>query len=147
MRVLKDLKAADPSVELRRVEFVGPQVGQELVHNGLMALLVVVLGIVVCLGIRFEWKFALRRRAWPTCTTWSSSWASSPSSSGNSRCRSWPACWPVLGYSVNESVVIMDRIRENFRKVRARHRCAEVINGAITQTHLAHHHHRTVRRR
>ena len=53
------LKAADAGVELRRVEFVGPQVGQELLHNGLMALLVVVLGIVIYLGFRFEWKFAV----------------------------------------------------------------------------------------
>src|SRR5690606_27742743 len=57
--VMGALKAADPSVELRRVEFVGPQVGQELLHNGLMALLFVVIGIMVYLGIRFEWKFAV----------------------------------------------------------------------------------------
>ncbi|OYV48427.1 MAG: protein translocase subunit SecF, partial [Burkholderiales bacterium 21-58-4] len=57
--VLKTLKAQQPDVELRRVEFVGPQVGQELVHNGLMALLSVVVGIMIYLGIRFEWKFAV----------------------------------------------------------------------------------------
>ena len=57
--VMSALKAADAGVELRRVEFVGPQVGQELLHNGLMALLVVVLGIVIYLGFRFEWKFAV----------------------------------------------------------------------------------------
>ena len=57
--VMQALKAADASVELRRVEFVGPQVGEELLHNGLMALLVVVLGIMVYLGFRFEWKFAV----------------------------------------------------------------------------------------
>lgn len=57
--VMAALKAADSGVELRRVEFVGPQVGQELLHNGLMALLVVVIGIMVYLGFRFEWKFAV----------------------------------------------------------------------------------------
>src|SRR5690606_33146672 len=57
--VLGALKAQHPDVELRRVEFVGPQVGQELVHNGLMALLSVVIGIMLYLGFRFEWKFAV----------------------------------------------------------------------------------------
>src|SRR3546814_15856843 len=57
--VMSVLKAADATAELRRVEFVGPQVGQELLHNGLMALLFVVIGIMVYLGVRFEWKFAV----------------------------------------------------------------------------------------
>src|SRR5690606_3274201 len=57
--VLGALKATSPDVELRRVEFVGPQVGRELVENGLMALLVVVIGIMIYLGMRFEWKFAI----------------------------------------------------------------------------------------
>src|SRR3546814_1797802 len=57
--VMSVLKAADSTAELRRVEFVGPQVGQELLHNGLMALLFVVIGIMVYLGMRFEWKFAV----------------------------------------------------------------------------------------
>lgn len=57
--VMKALKASDSTVELRRVEFVGPQVGKELVENGLMALLFVVIGIIVYLAVRFEWKFAV----------------------------------------------------------------------------------------
>ncbi len=57
--VLAALQAQDKGVELRRVEFVGPQVGQELVHNGLLALLCVIIGIMVYLGLRFEWKFAV----------------------------------------------------------------------------------------
>src|SRR5690606_34720421 len=57
--VMGALQAVSPDVELRRVEFVGPQVGRELVENGLMALLVVVIGIMICLGMRFEWKFAI----------------------------------------------------------------------------------------
>src|SRR3546814_20707946 len=59
--VMSVLKAADSTAELRRVEFVGPQVGQELLHNGLMALLFVVIGIMIYLGMRFEWKFAVAR--------------------------------------------------------------------------------------
>jgi preprotein translocase subunit SecF len=130
--VLQSLKAADPSVELRRVEYVGPQVGRELVHNGLMALLFVVLGIVIYLGIRFEWKFALAGvianlhdvviiLGFFAFFQWEFSLSV------------LAGVLAVLGYSVNESVVIMDRIRENFRKQRKAD-VAEVINGAITQT-------------
>ena len=71
-------------VSLQRVDFVGPQVGDELAESGLHALIMVVVGVVIYLAIRFEWKFAVAAIL-PTCTTWSSSWASSPSSSGNSR--------------------------------------------------------------
>lgn len=130
--VMAALKAADPSVELRRVEFVGPQVGKELVHNGLMALLAVVIGIMIYLGIRFEWKFAI---------------ASVIANLhdviiilGFFSFFQWEFSLPVLagvlavfGYSVNESVVIMDRIRENFRKSRKTN-TKELINNAITQT-------------
>jgi len=130
--VLTALKSADSSVQLRRVEFVGPQVGQELVHNGLMALLFVVLGIVIYLGIRFEWKFALAGvianlhdvviiLGFFAFFQWEFSLSV------------LAGVLAVLGYSVNESVVIMDRIRENFRKQR-KASVAEVINGAITQT-------------
>ena len=57
--VLSALKTADPGVSLRRTEFVGPQVGEELVHNGLLALLMVVIGISLYLAFRFEWKFGI----------------------------------------------------------------------------------------
>jgi preprotein translocase subunit SecF len=130
--VLKSLKAADPSVELRRVEYVGPQVGKELVHNGLMALLFVVLGIVIYLAIRFEWKFALSGvianlhdvviiLGFFAFFQWEFSLSV------------LAGVLAVLGYSVNESVVIMDRIRENFRKQR-KAPVPEIINSAITQT-------------
>ena len=126
------LKAADAGVELRRVEFVGPQVGQELLHNGLMALLVVVLGIVIYLGFRFEWKFAVAGvianlhdvviiLGFFAFFQWEFSLSV------------LAGVLAVLGYSVNESVVIMDRIRENFRKYRKAD-VHEVINSAITQT-------------
>ncbi|TFL13187.1 protein translocase subunit SecF [Pusillimonas caeni] len=130
--VLEALKAQSPDVELRRVEFVGPQVGQELVTNGLLALLFVVIGIMVYLGLRFEWKFAVAGvvanlhdviiiLGFFAFFQWEFSLAV------------LAGVLAVLGYSVNESVVIMDRIRENFRKQRTAS-VQEVINGAITQT-------------
>ncbi|MBP6020605.1 MAG: protein translocase subunit SecF [Burkholderiaceae bacterium] len=130
--VLAALQAQTPDVELRRVEFVGPQVGQELVHNGLYALLSVVIGIMLYLGFRFEWKFAIAGvvanlhdvviiLGFFAFFQWEFSLAV------------LAGVLAVLGYSVNESVVIMDRIRENFRKQR-KTSVQEVINSAITQT-------------
>lgn len=130
--VMKVLKASDPSVELRRVEFVGPQVGRELVENGLMALLFVVIGIMVYLAMRFEWKFAVAGvlanlhdvviiLGFFAFFGWEFSLSV------------LAGVLAVLGYSVNESVVIMDRIRENFRKQRSAS-VVEVIDSAITQT-------------
>lgn len=130
--VMKALKSAEATAELRRVEFVGPQVGRELVENGLMALLFVIIGIVLYLAIRFEWKFAVAGvlanlhdvviiLGFFAFFGWEFSLSV------------LAGVLAVLGYSVNESVVIMDRIRENFRKERAMP-VDEVINGAITQT-------------
>lgn len=130
--VVDALKAKHPDVELRRVEFVGPQVGQELVHNGLMALLSVVIGIMLYLAFRFEWKFAVAGvvanlhdvviiLGFFAFFQWEFSLSV------------LAGVLAVLGYSVNESVVIMDRIRENFRKQR-KASVHEVINSAITQT-------------
>src|SRR5690554_2032852 len=130
--VMGALQAASPDVELRRVEFVGPQVGRELVENGLMALLVVVIGIMVYLGFRFEWKFAVAGvlanlhdvviiLGFFAFFQWEFSLSV------------LAGVLAVLGYSVNESVVIMDRIRENFRKQR-KTSVREVIDSAITQT-------------
>src|SRR5699024_4510974 len=108
--ILQALKQASSGVELRRVEFVGPQVGQELVHNGLMALLVVVIGIMVYLAFRFEWKFAIAGvvanlhdviiiLGFFAFFQWEFSLSV------------LAGVLAVLGYSVNESVVIMDRIQ------------------------------------
>ena len=130
--VLKALKAQTPDVDLRRVEYVGPQVGQELVHNGLMALLCVVVGIMIYLAFRFEWKFAVSGvianlhdvviiLGFFAFFQWEFSLSV------------LAGVLAVLGYSVNESVIIMDRIRENFRKQR-KASTREIINSAITQT-------------
>ncbi len=129
--VLSALQAQHADVQLRRVEFVGPQVGQELLHNGLMALLFVVVGIMVYLAIRFEWKLAA------SCALANLhdvviilgffaffEWEFSLSVLAG--------VLAVLGYSVNESVVVMDRIRENFRKQR-KASVREIINASITQ--------------
>ncbi|GAB1232336.1 protein translocase subunit SecF [Ferrigenium sp. UT5] len=131
-RVLETLRAHDAGVELRRVEFVGPQVGKDLVENGAMALLLVSLGIVGYLWLRFEWKFGLAAIIANLhdvviilgCFAFFQ-WEFSLSVLA--------AVLAVLGYSVNESVVVFDRIRENFRKMR-KTEVTEIIDNAITRT-------------
>lgn len=131
-KVLAALKAASPDVTLRRTEFVGPQVGEELAHDGLKALAMVVFGIVVYLAFRFEWKYAVAAiianlhdvviiLGFFAFFQWEFSLAV------------LAAVLAVLGYSVNESVVIFDRIRENFRRYRKMN-TIEIIDNAITST-------------
>jgi preprotein translocase subunit SecF len=130
--VLAALKAQNPAVELRRTEFVGPQVGQELVTNGLMALGLVIVGIMIYLAFRFEWKYAVSGiianlhdvviiLGFFAFFQWEFSLAV------------LAAVLAVLGYSVNESVVIFDRIRETFRRQRKMN-THQVIDHAITST-------------
>ncbi len=131
-KVMGALKAQSPDVALKRTEFVGPQVGEELVTDGLKALGMVVLGIVVYLALRFEWKFAVAAiianlhdvviiLGFFAFFQWEFSLAV------------LAAVLAVLGYSVNESVVIFDRVRENFRRYRKMN-TVEVIDNAITST-------------
>ncbi|MDM0044681.1 protein translocase subunit SecF [Variovorax dokdonensis] len=131
-KVVEALKADEPSVQLRRNEFVGPQVGDELTTNGLKALGMVVVGIMIYLAFRFEWKFALATvlanlhdvviiLGFFAYFQWEFSLAV------------LAAVLAVLGYSVNESVVIFDRIRENFRRYR-KMSTVEIIDNAITST-------------
>ena len=131
-QVLSALKAADPAVELRRTEFVGPQVGDELAVDGLKALGFVVLGIMIYLAFRFEWKFSVAAiianlhdviiiLGFFAYFQWEFSLPV------------LAAVLAVLGYSVNESVVIFDRIRENFRRYRKMN-TREIIDNAITAT-------------
>lgn len=131
-KVLGALKAASPDVTLRRTEFVGPQVGEELAHDGLKALAMVVFGIMVYLAFRFEWKYAVAAiianlhdvviiLGFFAFFQWEFSLAV------------LAAVLAVLGYSVNESVVIFDRIRENFRRYRKMN-TVEIIDNAITST-------------
>jgi preprotein translocase subunit SecF len=131
-KVIVALRDDDPGVELRRVDFVGAQVGEELVEKGAMALLVVSIGIVIYLALRFEWKFgvaAILANLHDVIIIL-----------GFFALFQWEFSLPVLaavlavlGYSVNESVVVFDRIRENFRKMR-KASVIEVINNAITRT-------------
>lgn len=131
-RVLSSLRADAPDVDLRRVEFIGPQVGKELVTDGSIALSLVCLGIMAYLAFRFEWRFALAAIIanmhdvviilgcfaffqWEFSLT------------------VLAAVLSVLGYSVNESVVVFDRIRENFRKFK-KSSVPDIINNAITAT-------------
>lgn len=130
--VITALKKDDPSVEMRRVEFVGPQVGDELLENGLLAMLFVSMGIVAYLAFRFEWKFGV------SCIM-----ANLHDVLIILGCFSFfqwefdltvlAAVLAILGYSVNESVVISDRVRENFHKLRKAD-VTRVINNAITET-------------
>jgi len=131
-KVMAALKVADPSANLRRTEFVGPQVGDELAADGLKALAFVVLGIMAYLAIRFEWKFAVAAiianlhdviiiLGFFAFFQWEFSLPV------------LAAVLAVLGYSVNESVVIFDRIRENFRRYR-KMSTVETIDNAITST-------------
>ena len=131
-QVMSTLKAAEPQVQLQRVEFVGPQVGKELATDGLLALACVVAGIVIYLSFRFEWKYAVAGvianlhdvviiLGFFAFFQWEFSLSV------------LAAVLAVLGYSVNESVVIFDRIRETFRRER-KMSVTEVINHAITST-------------
>ncbi len=126
------LKQGGPNPTVKRVEYVGPQVGQELATDGAMALLFVVIGIVLYLAMRFEWKFAVAAivanlhdvviiLGFFAFFRWEFSLSV------------LAATLAVLGYSVNESVVIADRIRENFRKMR-KVSVDHVIDNAITST-------------
>ncbi|KPN72475.1 protein translocase subunit SecF [Neisseria sp. 83E34] len=133
-QVMNILKKDDPQVSLRQVEFIGPQVGDELVQNGLIALSLVIIGIIMYLSVRFEWRFAVSAIIanmhdviiilgcfaffqWEFSLT------------------VLAGILAVLGYSVNESVVVFDRIRENFRKGGMRNKSVpEIIDNAITAT-------------
>jgi preprotein translocase subunit SecF len=131
-RVMATLKAADADVSLRRTEFVGPQVGEELAEDGLKALAMVVVGIMIYLAVRFEWKYAVAAiianlhdviiiLGFFAFFQWEFSLSV------------LAAVLAVLGYSVNESVVIFDRIRENFRRYRKMD-TEQIIDNAITST-------------
>ena len=131
-KVMDTLSAEDKSVQLRRVEFVGPQVGRELAENGALALVVVCLGIMAYLALRFEWRFAVAAII--------ANLHDVIIILGCFALFQWEFSLPVLaavlavlGYSVNESVVIADRVRENFRKMR-KASVTQIIDNAITST-------------
>jgi preprotein translocase subunit SecF len=131
-RVFAALKNQDSSVVLKRVEFVGPQVGRELYESGALALLLVAAGIMGYLAMRFEWRFALAAII--------ANMHDIVIILGMFAFFQWEftltvlaGVLAVLGYSVNESVVVFDRVRENFRKMRQAS-VPQVIDNAITAT-------------
>lgn len=130
--VMQVLQAQHVDAKLHRVEFIGPQVGKELLTDGITALAFVVLGIIVYLAVRFEWKYAVSAivanvhdvviiLGFFAFFQWEVSLSV------------LAAALAVLGYSVNESVVVFDRVRENFRLFRNME-AADIINNAITRT-------------
>ncbi|HST00692.1 MAG TPA: protein translocase subunit SecF [Usitatibacter sp.] len=130
--VMGALKASDSSANLKRVEFVGGQVGKELATDGGLALLWVCIGIVIYLAFRFEWRFAV--------ATIIANLHDVVIILGFFAFFQWEFSLPVLaavlavfGYSVNESVVVFDRVRENFRKMR-RASVPEIMDASITGT-------------
>lgn len=131
-KVMEVLQRDDPGALMQRTEFVGPQVGRELYENGGLALLFVAIGIVVYLWFRFEWKFGVAAiianlhdvviiLGFFAFFQWDFSLTV------------LAAVLAILGYSVNESVVVFDRIRENFRKMRVA-TIPQIIDNAITRT-------------
>ena len=131
-KLMEALKAQNAEATMRRTEYVGPQVGEELATDGLKALAFVVIGIMLYLAVRFEWKFSVAAiianlhdviiiLGFFAYFQWEFSLAV------------LAAVLAVLGYSVNESVVIFDRIRENFRRYR-KMSTVEIIDNAITST-------------
>ncbi|MGL5632903.1 MAG: protein translocase subunit SecF [Azovibrio sp.] len=131
-QVMAALEDGASGASLRRVEMVGPQVGRELAENGAMALLLVIVGIVVYLAFRFEWRFSVSAiianlhdvviiLGFFAFFQWEFSLSV------------LAAILAVLGYSVNESVVVFDRVRETFRKVRGM-TTPQVLDHAITRT-------------
>lgn len=131
-KVFDLIKDDASNAKIKSVEFIGPEVGQDLVTNGLLAILFVCLGIMAYLAIRFEWRFAISAiianlhdvviiLGFFALFRWDFSLTV------------LAAILAVLGYSVNESVVVFDRIRENFRTLRGG-TTAEIINNAITTT-------------
>ena len=131
-KVASALKQSNSSMEVSRVESVGSQVGDELYESGALAVLFVFIGIMLYLTMRFEWRFAIAAiianmhdviiiLGFFAFFQW------------EFNLTVLAAVLAVLGYSVNESVVVFDRVRENFRKMRKANVPA-VINNAITRT-------------
>jgi preprotein translocase subunit SecF len=131
-QVIAALKGQDATAELKRVEFVGGVVGKELATDGALALLMVCIGIMIYLAFRFEWRFAV--------ATIVANLHDVVIILGFFALFQWEFSLPVLaailailGYSVNESVVVFDRVRENFKKMR-KASVDEVMDASITGT-------------
>ena len=131
-KIALTLKQSDPALKIERVESVGSQVGDELYEDGALAILFVAIGIMLYLWLRFEWRFAVAAIV--------ANMHDVVIILGFFAFFQWEfnltvlaAVLAVLGYSVNESVVVFDRVRENFRVMR-KSSVTEVVNNAITRT-------------
>jgi len=125
-------KAVDGQVELRRVEFVGPQVGDELTEDGFLAVLVALMAILIYVALRFEWRFAVGSVVAlihdVTITIGLFSLLQIEFD-----LPVLAAVLAVIGYSLNDTIVVFDRVRENFRKMR-KGTSESIINSSLTQT-------------
>ena len=131
-RVLELLQAANPKVEMRRVEFVGPQVGEELIEKGGLAVLYALIGILIYVTLRFEYKFALGSIGAlihdVLITLGVFAWTQIEFD-----LTVLAAILAVIGYSLNDTIVVFDRIRENFRKLR-KGTPVDIVNRSINET-------------
>ncbi|WP_395787075.1 protein translocase subunit SecF [Aquimonas sp.] len=129
--LLKALNSSDNPGTLVRSDFVGPQIGKELATNGVYALLLVVAGFLIYISLRFEWKFAVAA----TLTTLHDvmlaiAWFAI--SGHEFDLNVLAGILSVMGYSINDTIVVFDRVRENFRTLRLSP--VEVMNRAVNQT-------------
>lgn len=130
--IMRALAAQDAGVVKRRVEFVGPQVGEQLVYQGALATLFALIGILIYVWFRFEWKFGLGAIASTAHdVVFVLGWLSFFQVPFDLTVLA--AVLTVVGYSLNDTVVIFDRIRENFRLMR-RATVYEMINASVNQT-------------
>jgi len=131
-RVLELLQADAPEVEMRRVEFVGPQVGEELVEKGGLAVLYALIGILIYVTLRFEYKFALGSIGAlihdVIITLGVFAW-----SGIEFDLTVLAAILAVIGYSLNDTIVVYDRIRENVGRLRDRS-LEKVVNISVNET-------------
>jgi preprotein translocase subunit SecF len=130
--ILAALKRADAGVEMRRVEFVGPQVGEELTEQGGLAMLYALIGILIYVSLRFEYRFSLGAVAAlvhdVVITLGIFSFAQIEFD-----LTVLAALLAVIGYSLNDTIVVFDRVRENFRKIR-KGGSEQVMNISVNET-------------
>jgi preprotein translocase subunit SecF len=131
-RAFSAMQTVDPAADLRRVEFVGPQVGDELTEDGGLAMLYALIGILIYVGLRFEYRFAvgsviaLVHDVLITIGFFALFQVEFD-------LPVLAAVLAVIGYSLNDTIVVFDRIRENFRKIR-KGESVEIINTSVNQT-------------
>ncbi|KTF15251.1 protein translocase subunit SecF [Pseudoalteromonas sp. H105] len=131
-QVIEALKTADDSVEMRRIEFVGPSVGEDLKEQGGLAMLTALICILIYVAFRFEWRFALGAVAALMHDVIITLGLFSVLGL-EFDLTILAAILAVIGYSLNDTIVVSDRIRENFRKVRIDD-TIEIIDISLTQT-------------